>query len=327
MKISIVELEKKLLDFLTRYFDKSSAIRIKEYLIWAEKTSNKTQGIIKLTGSEPLQDIKPKQEIRVERDTKLSQLINAGGNPAPLVSQLATDVVIEKAQVHGFGLVGVYNTYSSNGAQAYYVERIAKHNLIGVVMSRSPGATSGFSSIDPLFGTNPIGVGFPTLNEPLVFDMASSAITWYGLVLAQARGEKIPVNVAIKSDGSPTDDPGEAMQGALLPFDRSYKSSSVAMMVELFAGPLVSSSFCDNETFDKDWGSVFFAVSPELLVDIDKFKSNCSELIKKVKDSRSKPEVSEIRLPGERAHRALLEAEKTGEIEVEIEILKQLNFI
>lgn len=83
--------------------------------------------------------------------------------------------------------MGVNNTFSSNGAQAYYVEKMAREDLIGIVCSRSPAATTGFGSIEPLFGTNPIGFGFPTQGEPLVFDMATSAITRYGLVLAKAR--------------------------------------------------------------------------------------------------------------------------------------------
>ena len=124
-------------------------------------------------------------------------MINGAAYPAPVVSQRATEAVIQKAKEHGFGIVGVHNTFSSNGAQAYYAEKIARQNLIGIVCSRSPASTAGFDSIDPIFGTNPIGFGFPTSDEPLVFDMATSAMTFYGLILAKARGERIPDNMAI----------------------------------------------------------------------------------------------------------------------------------
>lgn len=97
-------------------------------------SGNKTQGIIKLTGTEPLQNIKPQHEIKIDKDTKLSQLIDAGANPAPLVSQVATETVIAKAQEHGFGIVGVHNFFSSNGAQAFYAEKIAGKDLIGIVL-------------------------------------------------------------------------------------------------------------------------------------------------------------------------------------------------
>lgn len=327
MKISIEKLRQKVVDTLEKNFTSEEAGRIAEYLLWAEMSEIKTQGLLKMTGTEPLQDIKPKHDVIVERDTKLSQLINAGAYPAPLVSQQACDVLIQKAKEHGFAIVSVHNTFSSNGAQAYYAERIARADLIGIVMARSPGSTAPFDSIDPLFGTNPIGFSFPTLNEPLVFDMATSAMTFYGLVLAKSKGEKIPENIAIDNEGNPTTDPAEAMNGAILPFDRGYKGSGLGMVVELMAGPLAASAFCDYETYDKEWGSTFIAIDPELLVDIDKFKQDTSELINKVKSSRKRAGVDAIRIPGERASEAYKNASESGFVDVEEVILKQLGYL
>lgn len=280
-----------------------------------------------MTGTEPLQNIQPKHEIRIERDTKLSQLVNGGGHPAPLVSQKATDVVIEKAKEHGFGIVGVRNTFSSNGAQAFYAEKIAEQNLIGIVCSRSPASTTGFDSIDPLWGTNPIGFGFPTEKEPLVFDMATSAMTFYGLVLAKARGEKIPDNMAIDDEGNSTNDPASAMDGAILPFDRGYKGAGLGMVVEMLAGPLTNSAWIDNKTFTEEWGSLFIAIDPNLLVDTAVFKKNASDLISKIKSSRKKPGTDTIRLPGERAAESRKEVEQSGMVEVEEAIVRELGYV
>jgi LDH2 family malate/lactate/ureidoglycolate dehydrogenase len=327
MNIAINDLRNKVIGTLKENFTDEESARIAEYLLWAEMSGIKTQGLLKMTGTEPIQDIKPKHEIRIERDTKLSQLINAGAYPAPLVSQQATDVVIQKAKEHGFAIVSVHNTFSSNGAQAYYAERIAKADLIGIVMARSPGSTAPFDSIDPLFGTNPIGFSFPTQNEPLVFDMATSAMTFYGLILAKSKDEKIPENMAIDKDGNPTVDPAEAMSGAILPFDRGYKGSGLGMVVEMIAGPLASSAYCDYETYDKEWGSTFIAIDPELLVDIDKFKADSSDLISKVKNARRKAGVDSIRIPGERAASDYKTAIENGVVDVEDVILKQLGYI
>lgn len=327
MKISIKELEQKMLSTFTgKGFSPEDSQSVVDYLLWADMSGINTQGIIKMTGTEPLQDIKPKSEIKVERDTKLSQLIDGGANPAPLVSQRATDAVIAKAKEHGFGIVGARNTYSSNGAQAFYAEKIAKENLIGIVCSRSPASTAGFGSIDPIFGTNPIGFGFPTQSEPLVFDMATSAMTFYGLVLAKARGENIPDNMAIDKDGNPTNSPEEAMNGALLPFDRGYKSSGLGMVVEMLAGPLVNSAWIDNKTFTEEWGSLFIAIDPDLLVDTEVFKANASDMISKIKASRKAEGAEQIRLPGERATQSRKEAERSGVVEIEDAILAQLNY-
>ena len=327
MKISTEALGLKVLaTFHEKGFSKEHALAMWKYLLWAEMSGNSTQGIIKMTGTEPLQNIKPTSEIKIERDRKLSQLIDGGANPAPVVSGLATSGVIKKAKEHGFGIVGVRNTFSSNGAQAYYAEKIAKENLIGIVCSRSPAATTGFGSIDPLFGTNPIGFGFPTNEEPFVFDMATSAMTFYGLVLAKSRGESIPENMAIDSKGSPTTDPEAAMDGALLSFDRSYKGAGLSMVVEMLAGPLVNSAWIDNKTFTEEWGSLFMAIDPDLLVDVDEFKKNASDLIKKVRQSRKAAGVAEIRLPGDYTRFKRAEATASGFIEVEESLLKELGY-
>ncbi|HEY1074489.1 MAG TPA: Ldh family oxidoreductase [Patescibacteria group bacterium] len=323
MKIAIDILRHKVETTLQKKFTKEESERIAEYLIWAEMAGVKTQGIIKMTGKEPLQNITPQHEMRVERDTKLSQLINAGAHPAPLVSQVATDAVIAKAKEHGFGIVGVHNTFSSNGSQAFYVERIAKEDLIGIMMSRSPASTAPFDSIDPLFGTNPIGFAFPTNEEPVVFDMATSAMTFYGLILAKARGESIPEHMAIDSEGKPTTDPGAAMDGALLPFDRSYKGSGIGMVVEVMAGPLVKAAYGQLEG---EWGTLFIAIDPNLLVDTAEFKTNCSDLVRKMRQARTKSG-SRMRLPGDRTHMAYQEALSTGMVEVEDVILKQLGYV
>ncbi len=327
MQIKISELREKIVrTFESRKFSNEDSRVIADYLVWADMSGIKTQGVIKMTGTEPLQNIQPKHEIKIERDTKLSQLLNGGANPAPLVSQHATNVVIEKAKEHGFGIVGVHNTFSSNGAQAYYVEKIAKENLIGIMCSRSPASTTGFGSIDPLFGTNPIGFAFPTDSEPLVFDMATSAMTFYGLVLSKARGEEIPDNMAIDKNGLPTNSPEEAMDGALLSFDRSYKGAGLGMVVEMLAGPLVNSAWIDNKTFTEEWGTLFIAVDPNLLVDIDAFKKNASDMVLKIKSSRKSEEKTEIRLPGEKALQIYKEAENSGVVEIDKVILESLGF-
>lgn len=328
VKIPLQELRAKVCATITeKGFSQEDAKLIADYVLWAEMSGIKTQGVIKMTGTEPLQDIKPKHEMRIERETKLSQLINGGANPAPLVCQKAVDVSIAKANEAGFGIVGVRNIFSSNGAQAFYVEKIAKHNLIGIACSRSPASTTGFDSIDPLFGTNPIGFGFPTLGEPLVFDMATSAMAFYGLVLAKAQGEPIPDDMAIDKEGHPKNDPVAAMRGAILPFDRGYKGAGLGIVVEMLAGPLINSAWVDNKTFAEEWGALFIAIDPSLLVDVAEFRRNASDLIAAVKSSRKKTGINEIRLPGERAASSRKEAEASGMVDVEEAILRQLGYI
>lgn len=326
MKIALDDLRQKMVTTLTKNLSKVDAEAVAEVLLWADMSGIRPMGIAKMIGSEPVQDQKSTAPLEVVRNTKLSQLIKAHGAPAPLVSRQATDIAIQKAKDHGFGMVGVSGTFTSSCALSYYVDRIAKQNLIGIVMSRAGGSVAPFGSADPLFGTNPMAYGFPTDDGPLLFDMTTSPMTWTGLVLAKARGERLPEGMAIDKNGNPTTDPAEALTGAMFPFDHGYKGSGLSMIVEIMAGPLVASAYCDYQT-TQDYGNIFIAIDPELLVDIADFKAEMSDMAKKIKASRKQKGVEEIRLPGERSRKAREEAQKTGMVDVEEIVLRQLGYV
>lgn len=325
MKIKISELKESIIKTLTStYYSEAQAEKIAEVLIAAELSGKNTQGIIKLTGVEPIQSIKPEGEPEFIKDTKVSALINGHHNPGILVAHIATQTAIDKAKEVGVGIVGTNNTFSSTGMLSFYASEIAKNDLIGVVMSGSPGSVAPHGGIEPLFGTNPVGFGFPTREDPLVFDMATSAITWYGLVRAKALGEKLPENVAIDSDGNLTTDPESAMNGAILPFDRNYKGSGLSMMVETLTGPLVGAGFADK-TGNADWGNLFIAIDPEVLIGKEEFKKTCSELVNLVRNSKTKPGSGKVRMPGEESILKMRKAIESGEMEIDEAIFGQLT--
>ena len=97
-----------------------------------------------------------------------------------------------------------------------------------------------YGSFEPVFGTNPIAVAIPCSPSPVVLDMSTAAISYFGLVEAKTAGSKIASDMAYDAQGQPTDDPAAAIQGAIRSFDRSYKGSGLALVAEILAGPLVS---------------------------------------------------------------------------------------
>jgi LDH2 family malate/lactate/ureidoglycolate dehydrogenase len=323
MKIVVQELKDRISSVLKNINESDRGV-IADYMIWAEMTGNKTQGIIKLSGTDPIQNIIPESEIKIERETKVSALLNAGKNPAILVSEKAAEIAIKKAKEIGISIVGARNFFSSNGSQAYYARKIAEHDLIGIMCSRSPGSVSAFGSIDPLFGTNPIGYAFPTTDEPITFDAAMSAMTFYGLVVAKSKGEQIPSGVATDINGNPTTDPAAVIDGgAINPFGNSYKASGLAMLVELLAGPMIGGAFLDYKTFDKEWGAVIIAIDPGMFGDIKEFKKNCSEFVNVIKNSRTRAH-EEIRMPHDYARQNYATAAAVGTVEIDDAIYKNV---
>lgn len=323
MKILIQDLKDKIKDIL-KNMSGEDRDAVADYFIWAEATGNKTQGIIKMSGTNPIQDIIPESEIKIEKETKVSAVLDGGKNPAIIVASKAAEIAIKKAKETGIAIVGARNFFTSNGSQAYYAEKIAGHDLIGIMCSRSPASVAPFNSIDPLFGTNPIGFAFPTMDDPIAFDAATSAMTFYGVVVANVKGEQIPAGIATDKDGNPTTNPKDVLDGgALAPFGNSYKAAGFGMLVELLTGPLINGAFLDCRTFDKEWGATIIAIDPNILTGINEFKESCSEFVSIIRNSRTRPG-EKIRMPHDKARQNYKEAMETGIVEIDAAIYDEI---
>ncbi len=325
MNIWIDILREKILWTLSTNMSKDEASIVADYLLRAEMSWYTTQWLIKLTGDEPMQDIKSNWDVIIQRETKVSQLINANKKPAPYVASIWTDVAIQKAKECWMAIIWIRNTFSSNWVQWYYVKKIADNDLIWIMCSRSPSAVNGFWTTSPLFGTNPIWFWFPTQQEPLLFDMATSAITRYNLVLAKATGRNIAPWMAVDKLWNETTDPSKAMEWSIYPFDKWYKSSWLSMMIEMLTWPLVWWAWIDNTSFDKERGTIIIAIDPSILVDIEEFKKNCSDLISTVRKDTTAQE--KIRLPWDRSRQRYKACVEKGEVYVDKEILGTLWYI
>lgn len=312
MKVKIVDLQTKILKVL-KNISKKDAIAITKYIIWTEMTGNRTQGIAKLIGHDAPQNMNKILPITILQETKNSALIDGGRNHAIIVSNKAVDIAIAKAKKNGISVVGAKNTFSGNGAQGYYVEKIAAAGMIGIMCSRSPGFVSAFGSIDPLFGTNPIAYAFPTQDNPIIFDATMSEMTYYGLVVADTKGEQIPENTATDKNGKLTTNPASVLDGgAIRPFGNSYKASGLAMLVELLSGSLIDN--CEN--FGKGWGTFIIAINPALFGNKKTFKKNTSAFIEQIHGSRV-TSGGKIRMPHDNARKNFIAASKSGEVKID----------
>lgn len=107
-----------------------------QVMMYAQLRDN-NQGIIKITtgGMNRAPGAGP---IAIERNSRLSAIINGNGDAGMLVLSKAREMAAAKCLEHGFGIVGTNNTYTSTGCLAYYAEKLAEQGLIGVVLAQSP---------------------------------------------------------------------------------------------------------------------------------------------------------------------------------------------
>jgi L-2-hydroxycarboxylate dehydrogenase (NAD+) len=242
----------------------------------------------------------PRRPMRILRETSVSILYDGGNNVGMLAMYHAAKATIAKAAEHGIAVVGVTDSWMS-GRNAYFVEMIARADLVAIHTASSGGAVAPFGGIKAALGTNPIAFAMPTADGPLVLDMGTSAFMATELALRERLGEPLPEGVAIDRDGNPTRDAHEARLGALLPFggDKGgYKGFGLALIVQAF-GLLGGAALIPG---NKD-GYIFIAFRPDLLVPLDDMKSELNALITRVKAVPRRPGFDEIRIPGEQSAR------------------------
>src|SRR5690606_13009975 len=91
----------------------------------------------------------------------------------------------------------------------------------------------------PFFGTNPMSFSWPRRNRPpMVFDQASSMMARGEIQIAARDGHEVPPGAGIDAEGRATTDPRAILEGAQLAFG-GYKGASIALMIDLLAGPLI----------------------------------------------------------------------------------------
>ncbi|OGK08525.1 hypothetical protein A2767_05505 [Candidatus Roizmanbacteria bacterium RIFCSPHIGHO2_01_FULL_35_10] len=320
MKISIKELEKFIKKALLRKYDEKETDLITKVVMFGELSGKTSHGIVRLEG---ILAEKPKGKPKLISKTKVSSIIVGNGNPGMLIGSLAMDEIIRLAEENSVGFVGARGTFSSSGSLSYYLEKIAKANLIAIIMAQSPESTPPLGGIQPLFGTNPIAFGFPSKNNPFIFDMGTSAISYGALLKAKALGQNIPKDSAIDKDGNMTTDPNKAIDGATLPFVNSYKGAGLAMIVEILAGLWPNAWFTiHNKT--AGWGNIFIAMSPTLLMDEHEFKEKLSLMIETVRNSKTK-DGNKVRISGEKTIITRDKNLKRGYVEIEEVLINKLR--
>lgn len=298
------------------YTDEESKI-ISKSLIWAQKRGS-TQGLNKLFGWKIQKPPNAKNPF-VEKDDQGSMLINAGLGNHILACDFAVKKLFEQITNTSIFMVGVKNTDNSAGALGYYTEQIAMTGYVAIMLSAADPGVVAHGGKSPVLGTNPISISVPTKDDPLLLDMSTAALTWGDLIKYDYESKPLPEGLAFDNQGSPTTDPKKAMEGFVTTFDKSYKSSGLALMIQILAGPLVGSIYSKDYNFCQ-YGSLIIAINPAAFGDKDSFLEKVVSLVKEIKESGN-----QVVMPGERGYQKAEEATKKDSLEISPELFSRIN--
>jgi LDH2 family malate/lactate/ureidoglycolate dehydrogenase len=193
--------------------------------------------------------------------------VDAGHGFCPNALEVGLGPLAETARQYGIAALAIRRVYNI-AALWPEVERLAAEGLVAFAFTASNACVAPAGGIQPVFGTNPMAFGFPrSSGPPLVFAQATSASARGEIQLHKREGKPLPEGWAIDADGQPTTDPEAALAGAQLPFG-GYKGSSLSLMVELLAGPLIG-ELSSRESAAHDVNKTGAPFGGEFLIAID----------------------------------------------------------
>lgn len=231
-----------------------------------------------------------------------------------------TERVIAKALQHGIA-IGTLLRSSHVGRLGEYSELAAAQGLASIAMVNTHGharrvAPPGGTA--PRLGTNPLAMGAPHPDGPLVLDFGTSATAEGKVRVKKLAGQTCPDGWLLDSHGNPTNDPSVLYQtppGTILPMGgpQAYKGFGLALLVEIFSGAL-SGGPCIHGAPTTPNGNclTLIVIDPGRLGGAEHFSQEVSLLTQFVRDCPRKDGVSEITLPGDPERRLLAERTRAG---------------
>jgi delta1-piperideine-2-carboxylate reductase len=263
-----------------------------------------------------------RRPIRILHETPVSARLDGGDHIGYVVAHRATILAIEKSEAAGIAMVGASDTWYT-GMLSYYAEMAAARGIVSVIASNASPWVAPHGATEGRLGTNPICFGFPSADDPIIFDAGTSAIIHAEVTLARRLGSDLPQNVAFDRDGLPTRDPVAALAGAFTTWG-GHKGSGLGIAVQLL-GILAGSPAIPPEL--AGFGYLIVTMRPDLMGPAETFRENVSAFAKAVRSARPVAGGSPVRMPFDRSRRERQRRLEENAIEVPDVLVAQLERI
>jgi L-2-hydroxycarboxylate dehydrogenase (NAD+) len=300
----------------------ADAVKVAELMTEADLTGADGHGIFRLP--QYVRRLKaggfnPHPRIDLRKSAPATAVVDGDNGMGHLVMNRAAEAAIAMARENGVSWVGVRRSNHA-GPAGLYAEMPVPHGMIGVYAAvANANHMAVWGGTEHLLGTNPLAIGVPTGEGPMVLDMATTVVS-YGTVKKYAlQGLQMPEGWFVDAKtGEPLTDPKRSAEGVLLPIG-GYKGSGLAIMLGLLGGVLNGAAFGrDVVDFNADdasetnTGHFIVAVDIARFSPLATFTAEVDRHLNDLRHSKRLPGVDVIRLPGERRRQCKLERERDG---------------
>ena len=287
----------------------AQALDVAEAMAFAHLRGFDTHGIPCLPGYVEClkeQRINAQPKLKFEQLSPWSGALDADNCLGGVAATRAMKEALQMAETIGIGAVTVKRS-NHFGAAGAYARLALPEDCIAIVAANSASVTAPFGAAEPYLGTNPLAIAVPAGKEAdYLLDMATSEGSRKKIRKALAEGQEIPLGWAINKSGNPTTDPGEALDGVMLPFG-GPKGSGITLLADLLAGVLSGGNFgkdvrsvYSNHEQECGTGHFFLVMKVASFMPVTEFKQRMDEEFSAIRRLKPANGFEEVSYPGQR---------------------------
>jgi uncharacterized oxidoreductase len=300
------------------------ASRVARSLVDANLCGHDSHGLIRVIQYiDAIRDgrVVPGAPFTVEKETAAVLVVDGGKGLGQVQAHRLLDRLIPRAQALGLA-AGTLKHTGHIGRLGEYAETAAQHNMALIATVNNHGFGRGVAppgGKEARIGTNPLCLGVPTKNEPVVLDIGTSVVAEGKVRVAFNKGQKVPDGWLLDPDGKPTNDPGvlyKEPRGSILPVGApgsAYKGFGIGLLLDMFVGGFSGAPCSTPGLPNLSANAVFFVV-----LDIaqfagkEHFLNEVTGLAGNIRNCPKAEGVTEIMLPGDPERRTKAQRQQTG---------------
>lgn len=194
------------------------------------------------------------------------------------------------------------------GCLQTYLKPVTDEGLVILLTCNDPSGAgvAPQGGVASLITPNPMAAGFPTEDDPILYDISMSATTNALTKRTFDEGGRLPGKWLVDADGATTDDPSVLFgdrPGAILPLgglDLGHKGFALALLVEALTSGLSGYGRADGP---REWGASVFLqiIDPDRFAGRAAFRREMSFLAQACRASAVPPGAPPVRMPGDAA--------------------------
>lgn len=258
-------------------------------------------------------------EPEVVKDTGATLVWDGGYLPGLWLMDRAISLAVERAARLGVVTVAIRRSHHI-GCLAALVKQAADQGFVALITNSEPAArrVAPYGGVEPLFTPNPMAIGYPAGEHPVLVDICASITTTSMTRQKYAAHEAFDHPWLLDAQGRPTCDPAvlehTEPRGSLQLMggqEYGHKGFGLALMIEALSQGLSGHGRADQPA---RWGgNVFLQVlDPEFFAGTEAFTQQTDFFNQQCRNSKPIRPEQPVRIPGDQVARHIAQAQAHG---------------